>query len=180
MALTSTVHTFTITLSDVDRGVYDTLPLKVACHPSETAEYMFTRVLAYALELQEGLAFTQGLSVAEEPALWVRDLTGQLRAWIEVGTPDAARLHKASKACDRVVVYCHKDIGLYLRGLGGQRVHAPDRVTLVALDRRFVEAAAARVERRTTLEVSVVEGQIYVDVGGASFTTELTRHAFPS
>lgn len=179
MALTSTVHTFDLTLSDVDRGVYTSLSLKVARHPSETAEYMLTRVLAYALEVEEGIEFTTGLSTADEPALWIRDLTGQLRVWIEVGVPEAARLHKASKACERVVVYCHKDAAHYLRTLTGQRVHVPDRVTIVAMDRRFIDAVAARVERRTTLEVSVTEGQIYVDIGGESHAASLTRHPFP-
>jgi uncharacterized protein YaeQ len=178
MALTSTVFVFDIALSDVDRGVYETFSLKVACHPSETPEYMLTRVLAYALEYEEGLAFSSGLSATEEPALWTRDLTGQLRAWIEVGTPDAARLHKASKACDRVAVYCHKDVALYLRNLTGQRVHNADRLRIVEVDRRFIEAAAAKVERRTALTVSVTEGTLYLDVGGASFTTALPVHAF--
>ena len=82
MALTSTVHVFDLSVSDVDRGVYESVSLKVARHPSETAEYMLTRVLAYALELQEGLAFSAGLAAADEPALWVRDLQGTLQAWI--------------------------------------------------------------------------------------------------
>ena len=93
-----------------------------------------------------------------------------------MGTPDAARLHKASKASDRVVVYCHKDPTLYLRGLAGQKVHAAERVSVVVLDRRTIEAAAARVERRTSLSISVTEGQLYLDLGGASFTMELVRH----
>jgi uncharacterized protein YaeQ len=140
---------------------------------------MVARVLAWALECTDGLAFSSGLSATEEPALWVRDLTGHLLAWIEVGTPDAARLHKASKACGRVVVYCHKDLTVYLRNLAGQKVHAPERVSLVGLDRRFVEEIAARVERRTTLSVSVNEGELYVDVGGASLSTTLQRVGLP-
>lgn len=179
MALTSTVHVFELSVSDVDRGVYEAVTLKVARHPSESPEYLLTRVLAYALEFQEGLAFSQGLAVAEEPALWVRDLTGQLRAWIEVGTPDAPRLHKATKATNRVVVYCHKDPAPWFRTLAGQKVHAPDRVEIIEIDRRFVAEAAPRIEKRTALSVSVTEGELYVDIGGASLTTTLKRHSLP-
>lgn len=179
MALPSTVFIFDLSLSDVDRGVYEERSLKVARHPSESELFLLTRVLAYALELEDGLVFTQGLSVAEEPALWTRDLTGRLLAWIEVGTPDAARLHKASKACDRVVVYCHKDVDIYLRNLSGQKIHAPERVSVVALDRRFLEALAAKIERRTPLAISVTEGVLYVDAGGESFSTTPTRHSPP-
>jgi uncharacterized protein YaeQ len=156
--------------------VYETLALKVARHPSETADYLVTRVLAYALELQEGLTFTQGLAAADEPALWVRDLTGQLQAWIEVGAPDAPRLHKATKACARVVVYCHKDVHHYLRTLAGQKIHAPERIELIEVDRRFVGAIADKVEKRTMLSLSVTEGQLYVDIGGESLTAGLVRH----
>ena len=42
MALTATVHNFDIQLSDVDRGVYESLSLRVARHPSETEEYLLT------------------------------------------------------------------------------------------------------------------------------------------
>ena len=179
MALTSTVHVFDLSLSDVDRGVYEDLTLKVARHPSESAEYLFTRVLAYALELEEGLAFSQGLSVADEPALWTRDLTGQLHAWIEVGTPEAARLHKATKACGRVVVYCHKEVHHYLRSLAGQKIYEPERITIVGLDRAFVGSAAAKIEKRTKMALSVTEGTLYVDIGGESFSAPLERLAVP-
>lgn len=179
LALTATVYVFEIELSDTDNDRYATLSLKVACHPSESREYMFTRVLAYALEHQEGIAFSQGLAAAEEPALWIHDLTGRLQAWIEVGTPDAARLHKAAKSCPRVVVYCHKEIGMYLRNLGGHKVHTPERVRLVALDRRFIEAGAALCARRTSMAVTVSESQLYVDLGGQSLTSPLTVHPLP-
>src|SRR5581483_5256403 len=105
MAQGATVYTFTVELSDVDRSVYETLELKTARHPSETLDYLVTRVLAYGLEHAEGIAFTKGLGEGEEPAIWVRDLTGQLKAWIEVGSPEPAKVHKAAKAAPRVAVY---------------------------------------------------------------------------
>ena len=180
MALTATLHTFDIALSDVDRGVYEQLSLSVARHPSETDPFMLTRVLAYALEREDGLVFTQGLFDSDEPALWTRDLTGQLRAWIEVGTPDAARLHRASKACERVVVYCHQQVGIYLRNLSGQKIHAPERVSIVAFDHGFIDTVAAKIARRTAMSISVNGGEVYVDLGGESFTTSPARHPFPA
>ncbi len=96
MALNATVYSFEVELSDVDRGVYATVALRAARHPSETPEYLLTRVLAYCLEYTEGLEMSRGLAEPDEPALMVRDLTGALQAWIEVGSPDAARLHKAA------------------------------------------------------------------------------------
>ena len=128
MALSSTMFTFDIQLSDVDRGVYEALALRVACHPSETEEYLWTRVLAYCLEYTEGITFSKGLSTPDEPAVLVRDLTGALQAWIEVGAPDAARLHRASKAAARVAVYTHKDVRFLHRQYAGERIHRSEHI----------------------------------------------------
>ena len=119
LALTSTIYAFGIRLADMDRGVYESLTFRVARHPSETEDYLVTRVLAYCLEYCDGIGFSGGIAEPDEPAIAVRDLTGALRAWIDIGTPDAARLHKASKAAPRVVVYTHKDPGAARPAAGG-------------------------------------------------------------
>jgi uncharacterized protein YaeQ len=86
------------------RNVYESLTLRVAQHPSETAEYLVTRILAYRLEYTEGITFSKGLSDPEEPTIGVRDLTGVLQSWIDIDVPEARRLHKAGKAARRVAV----------------------------------------------------------------------------
>src|SRR3954469_15408398 len=98
MALSATVYRLQIDLSDVDRNLYQALDLRVARHPSESMRYLLTRILAYCLCHEEGIAFSKGgLSSNEEPPLTIRDLQGNLRTWIEIGSPSAERLHKASK-----------------------------------------------------------------------------------
>src|SRR5688572_18431649 len=109
MALGATIYNFDVELADTDRNVYDSLALRVARHPSESEEYLVARLLTYLLEYAEGIEFSRGVSDPDEPAIAVRDLTGAIKAWIDIGTPDAARLHKASKAAARVAVYTHKD-----------------------------------------------------------------------
>ena len=168
MALTSTMYTFDIALSDVDRNVYEQLNLKAACHPSETEEYFVTRVLAYCLEYREGIAFSKGLDEPDEAALVVRDLRGALRAWIEVGAPDAARLHRASKGAPRVVVYTHKDPAQLLQKLAGERIHRKEALELYAVDRELVAALVARLERRMVFDLSITDRHLYVTIGSES------------
>ena len=101
MALNATVYTLTVELADIDRGVYESLDLRMAREPSESADYFLVRLLAYCLEYAEGISFTQGVAAGDEPAVWIHDLTGRLLAWIDVGLPDAAHLHKGSRDAEQ-------------------------------------------------------------------------------
>src|SRR5687768_8473915 len=170
MAQTATLYSFTIDLADMDRGVYETLEVRVARHPSESAEYMLVRVLAYCLEYQEGLEFTEGVSSGDEPALVVRDLTGRVTAWIEVGMPDAGRLHRGSKLAGRVAVYTHRDARQLLAQLSGQKIHGAEHIRIRAFDRNVVAEIAATIERRASLALSVTGQELYVSIGTRTFT----------
>ena len=175
MALSATIYHFVIQLSNVDRGVYESLALKVARHPSEAEDYLVARVLAYCLELTEGLAFSRGLSEPDEPTLAVRDLTGELRAWIDVGAPDAARLHKAAKAAPRVAVYTHKDPRQFLKQLEGKKIYNAEALELYALDRAMISALAARLERRVAFSLSVSARELYLSIGADHLTGSVVR-----
>jgi uncharacterized protein YaeQ len=170
VALTATIYNIHIDLADSDRGVYESLELRAARHPSESEEYLVTRVLAYGLEYVEGIAFTKGISDPDEPAITVRDLTGSLRAWIEIGTPDAARLHKAAKTSPRVAVYTHKDPAQFLRNLEGARIHRAESLEIYAVDRPLVAALAARLDRRMDFAMSVTDGEITVSIANDTLT----------
>ena len=175
VGLTATIYNFDIELADVDRGVYESLAFKVACQPSETEEYLLSRVLAYCLEYTEGIAFSRGIAEADTPALAVRDLTGALRVWIDVGAPDAARLHKASKAAPRVAVYTHREPRHVLQALAGERIHRAEQVELYAIDRELVAGLVTRLDRRNEWALSVTERHVYVVVGGETIDGPIER-----
>jgi uncharacterized protein YaeQ len=170
MALTATVYNFDIDLSDTDRGVYESLALRMAQHPSESDEYLIARMIAYLLEYQEGITFSRGVSEPDDPAIAVRDLTGKIKTWIEIGTPDSARLHKASKSGARVVVYCHKEGAQWLKGLAAAGIHRADALELYALDRSFIAALVSRVDRRMAFSVSINDRELYVSIGDDNLT----------
>jgi uncharacterized protein YaeQ len=177
VALTATIYNFDIDLADTDRSCYETLALRMARHPSESEEYFVARLLAYCLEYTEGIAFSNGLSDPDDPTIAVRDLTGALRVWIEIGTPDAARLHKASKAAGRLVVYTHKDPEQLLRQLAGERIHRVDEIELFSFDRPFIAALVERLTRRMSMTLSVGDGHLLVAMEGAVVEGDIRRHA---
>ena len=177
MAIGATIHTFAVQLADVDRGVYEELSLRVARHASETDAFMLTRVLAYCLEYTEGIGFSEGISATDEPAVLVKDATGRLTAWIEVGAPDAARLHSGSLQADRVAVYTHRDPEKVAAPWAGKRIHRAEDVVLYSFDAGFVEAAASHLERRNALSLSVTERRIYLDLDGTTLESDIHARA---
>jgi len=175
MALTATIHSFSIRLSDVDRAVYETFDLKVARHPSESEEYLVTRVLAYCLEFAEGIAFSRGLSEPDAPALAVRDLTGALRCWIEIGAPDAGRLHKASKAAPRAVLYTHRPPEQIRNLLAGEKIHRREALEVYSFDRELIGGFAQRLQRRMKIELSVSDRHLYLSTADATLAGTVER-----
>jgi uncharacterized protein YaeQ len=180
VALSSTIYQFDIDVANADRHVYESLELRVARHPSESEVFLLTRLLAYAIEYTDGIAFSRGLSEPDEPAISVRDLTGALRAWIEVGTPDGARLHRASKAAPRVAVYVHKDPVQYIRRLDSDHIHRAESIEMFAIDAILLGALAARLDRRVAFSLSVTDGELYVAIGSDTLIGAVTRLPFPS
>ena len=175
MALGSTIYAFDIELADSDRAVYETLNLRVAQHPSETADYLIARVLAYCLEYSEGIGISKGLSDPDEPAIFVRDLTGALMAWVDIGLPEPERLHRASKAAPRVAVYTHKDPAQWAAKVADARIHRAEKLEVFAFDRPWLARFVARLERRMQFSLARSEGEIYLTAAGDTSQTVLAH-----
>lgn len=164
------MYVFDVRLADADRAVNESLTIRAARHPSETVEYLVTRLLAYCLEYREGIAFSKGLSDPDEPAIVVRDLTGTLQAWIEVGSPDAERLHRAAKAAPDVAVYTHRGLDALLARLAGERIHRAREIRLRAVDPGLLAALVARLDRRMSLDLTIADHTLYVTLGEETLT----------
>jgi len=180
VALGATMYVFEVRLNDADRGVYEALTLRVARHPSETAEYLVTRLFAYCLEYTEGIEFSKGLSDVEEPAITVRDLTGALQCWIEVGAPDALRLHKAAKAAPDVALYVHRDVDALLARLAGERIHRAEALRICAVDRDLLAAFVARLDRRMSFDLAVSDRTLYLTLGDDTLTGTIDERRLDS
>ena len=179
MALTATIYNFDIELADNDRSIYESLALRVAQHPSESDEYLIARVLAYLLEYREGIEFSRGVSDPDEPTISIRDLTGKITAWIDIGTPDANRLHRASKAAARVVVYCDQEGSQWLKGLAAAGIHRAGDLELYLIDRALIADLVSRLDRRMAFSISITDREMYLSIGTDNLTGRIERLASP-
>lgn len=178
MALGATMRRFEVELGDADRDVYQALDLRVAQHPSESERYLVARVIARAHQHGEGVEFGRGVSTDDEPAVWQRDLRGDLLAWIEVGAPSADRLHRASKAAARVAVYAWKHPAALAAAYAG--IHRADALELYELDPAVLDAIAATLDRVNRWSLSITGGTLYLTCGEQSFELPLVRIPIPT
>lgn len=163
-----------IGLSDVERGVYESLDLRVARHPSESARFLLTRILAYCLAYEEGITFSKGgLSSTEDPPVFVRDPTGVLTHWLEVGSPSAERLHKAAKACPQVSLWSHIELSLLRKEAASRPIHRLEEIQLFLLPPSFLDQLDQLLDRNCSLELLRNDGRLYVTIGGTTCDCEL-------
>jgi len=176
MALTATMRKFEIALADSDRGVYEDLELRVAQHPSESERYLVARVVARALEHSDGLEFSKGgVSDDEEPALVQRDLRNDLIGWIEIGSPTPDRLHKATKLCERVVVYAWKNVDELAAAIVERKTHRAEDIALNAFEPEFLDAAGAKLDRNNKWNLAVTGGTLYLTIGEGAVLESAVR-----
>jgi len=161
VALKPTIFKFKISLSDLNRNYYDTLNLTVAQHPSETPERMMVRVLAFCINAQEHLAFTQGLSAVDEPDIWAHSLDGQLALWIDVGEPAVDRIKKARRIAQAVKVYSFNTKSNAWWAQAGDQFNKL-KVDVYQFEWAEIEALALLLQRTLDLSITITGDSAYI------------------
>jgi uncharacterized protein YaeQ len=180
MALKATIYKAELQIVDMDRHYYAEHNLTIARHPSENDERMMARVLAYALNAQEGIAFTKGLSDVDEPDVWVKDLTGAIKLWIDLGQPDEGRIRKACGRADQVLVLCYSSSSdIWWRQIADKLT----RLTNLSVRQMSVENCrelAALAERGMRLQCMIQDGEISLSSEAGSVAVSLAALKTPT
>lgn len=174
MALKATIFKASLQVSDMDRNYYGEHQLTLARHPSETDERMMMRVLAFALNAHEHLAFGKGLSDTDEPDLWQKDLTGQIVHWIDVGLPDEKRLIRASGKADQVTVYAYGRGTEQWWKANAERLKRARNLVVWCVPTDASESVQRLAERSMQLQCTVQDRQIWLSGSGSTLSLEIT------
>ena len=175
MSPKSTVYHFSIELSDTDRGVYEAFKLPTALHPSESLEFMMGRVVAFALEYDEGIAFSPGIGATEDPAISIKGLDGTYKAWIDVGAPSADRLHRAAKLAQRVAVYCHRSAEVVYQQLTQAPIFRGEDVAFYSFENDFITDLVRSLDRRNEMTISRSDNTLYAQNNGRDLSSPLVE-----
>ena len=165
MALKATIYKADLQLADMDRNYYDTAPLTLARHPSETDERMMIRLLAYAIHASPALTFTKGLFDTDEPDLWQKDLTGAIELWIEVGQPDEKRLMKACGRSAKVIVYSYAATSHIWYKQIANKLDRAKNLTVINIPAEASAQLEKLANRNMQLQCTIQDGQIYLTDG---------------
>lgn len=180
MALKATIYRVTLHLADMDRQVYRDHELTLARHPSETDERMLVRLLAFALNVPAdedhgSLTFAKDMWEADEPALWQKDLTGQLKHWIEMGQSDERRIMQASSRSERVSIYSfNSSTPQWWSGIREKLTRARN-LSVWQIPPAQSQALAILANRTMNLDVTVQEGTTWVGDGHRSVEVTLQK-----
>lgn len=174
MALKATIFKADLQIADMDRHYYQEHALTLARHPSETDERMMVRLLAFARHGSSALVFGKGLSDAEEPDLWAKDLTGAIDLWIEVGQPDEKRILKACGRAAQVIVYSYSSTShIWWNQIAGKVARARN-LTVINIAAASSEALTGFAQRNMQLQCTIQDGQIWITANDQTVEVELT------
>jgi uncharacterized protein YaeQ len=173
MALKSTIYKVDLQIANMDRNYYQQHSLTLAKHPSETDERMMVRLLAFALYADEFLSFGKGLSADDEADLWLKDMTGAIELWIDVGLPDERDIRKACGRAKQVVVlvYGGRTADMWWTQ-NRDKLERQQNLTVISLSAESTQAMAALATRGMQLSCTVQDDQILL--AGDTTALEIT------
>lgn len=166
MALKSTIYRVELDVSDIDRGYYAGHTLTMARHPSETEERLMVRLLAFVLYANARLEFGRGLSTDDDPDLWIRDDTGAVRLWIEVGLPEERRVRRAAGRSPALAIFAYGERATQVWwAKNAQALARLPGLTVWAVSDRERDALAGLAARNARLQAIRQDGQITLGDG---------------
>ncbi len=173
MAISATIYKARLQIADMDRDYYQDFNLTLAQHPSENDERMMVRLLAFILNASEQLDFTKGLSADDEPEVWQKSLSDEIELWIDLGMPDEKRIRKACGRAKQVVIYTYGGAAadIWWQQNAG-KMNRFDNLNIVNITTENSKAIAELVKRSMDIQVSIQDGQIWLNADGDTLLVE--------
>lgn len=175
MAQNATIYKVDLSVSDMDRNYYETHKLTVAKHPSETDERLMVRVLAFALNAQDHLEMTRGLSTDDEPDIWKKNLSGELELWVALGLPSERVVRQSCNKASKVIIYSY---GGRAADIWWDKIKNStsrfDNLQVLNFPEKATGELANLTDRSMRLQVNIQDGDVMVSVDdGIVYVTPL-------
>ena len=165
MAQKATIYKVELSVSDMDRHYYETHKLTVAKHPSETDERLMVRLLAFALNANEQLEMTKGISTDDEPDIWQKSLSDELELWVALGLPSEKVVRQSCGKADKVAVYCYggRTAGMWWEKIKNSTTRF-DNLQVMNFSETDTSELSKLAARSMKLQVNIQDGDIMVSL----------------
>ncbi|EAS41476.1 hypothetical protein C9J48_26025 [Photobacterium profundum] len=171
MAQKATIYKAHINVADMDRHVYLDVPHTVACHPSETHRRLMLRLLAWALNADENLTFTKGMSSTDEPDLWTKSLSDEIELWIDLGLPDEKRIRKASNRAKKVIIFAYgNNAATAWWQQNKSKITQSDNISVIYIDDETLSQLESILARTMQIQLTIESEQAWLTSGDTSIT----------
>ena len=174
MALKATIYKANIELADMDRNYYDSLQLTIAQHPSENAQRLMVRLIAYLLNAHPDLQFGKGVSDEDEAAIWHINYSNEIELWIELGQLDEKRLKKASNQAKAVKLYCYGSSVNTWWSQAQSNLNKYPRLSIEQFSPDTCDALVKLLSRNMEFQCSIQDGQLWLTSGEDTLLIETT------
>ncbi len=176
MAIKATIFKAELNVADMDRHYYGNHALTIARHPSENDVRMMVRLLAFALNASDTLAFTRGISTDDEPDLWQKNLNDEIELWIELGQPDEKRIRKACARAKKVIIYTYqpRSAPLWWQQLE-KKLERFDNLSVYNLAGDLAAQLGALASRNMQLQCTIQDGDTWLSDNEHNLAVALER-----
>lgn len=109
----------------------------------------------------------------DEADLWLKDLTGAIELWIDVGLPDEKLIRKACGRSNQVIVYIYGGrIADMWFAQNSNQFERLKNLTVINLQVETTRAIAKLAQRTMQLQCTIQDGQVWLSDGNESVEVE--------
>jgi len=176
MALSADIFKVQLHISDMDRHYYSSHALTVAQHPSENDLRMMIRILVFAINANEQLSFTKGLSTQDEPDLWLKNLSDEIELWVELGQLEEKRLRQICGKSQHVKIYTYNDKQAEPWYQQMSKTFARHKnLAVFHINSEAAEPLAALANKSMELNITIQDGDIFINSEGNNISITPSR-----
>ncbi len=176
MAQKATIFKVDLQIADMDRNHFQNYALTIARHPSETETRMMVRLLVFALNANDDLMFSKGISTDDEPDIWQKNLMDDILLWIELGQPDEKRLRKACGRAEQVFVYTYQNRSAEVWWKQVENtLQRFDNLKVFSFNEKSIESLDQLINRNMQLQCTIQDAECWLTDGKSSAHIELTQ-----
>ncbi len=176
MAQKATIFKVDLQVADMDRDHFQNYALTLARHPSETETRMMIRLLVFALNANNELMFSKGISTDDEPDIWQKNLVGDILLWIDLGQPDEKRLRKACGRAQNVIVYTYQSRSAEVWWKQVENtLQRFDNLKVFSFNEKGIDSLDQLVNRNMQLQCTIQDSECWLTDGSTSVHVEVTQ-----